>query len=320
MAVPSSAVTVKITGLEKSAVFPLAKATPSLVTAAWAAAVKVTGTAAMEEANVRLTLFKETVPPAAGVMLYTCVEAAPKVMEAIETSLLFTVTVLATDTPLPSVAATVMTAVPLDTPVTMPVLLTVAIVVGELVHVTVCDAVLGNTVAVSARVLFTPTAEGSAGVMAIEVAFCMTVSSIVPVPPLPSLAVAVMVTVPAATPVTKPLASTVAFEISPLLHVTPLSAASAGRTTAVNCWVLPAATLVKEDVTAIEVTFLGVTVSSTAPVTLLPSLAVAVRVALPSVKPVTKPLASTVAFEISLLLHVTSLSVASSGRTLAVNC
>src|SRR6218665_1851346 len=319
MAVPSSAVTVKITGLEKSAVLPLAKATPSLVTAAWAAAVKVTGTAVT--ANVRLTLFKETVPPATGVMWYTCAEAAPKVMEAIETSLLFTVTVLVSDTPLPSAATMVMTAVPLDTPVTTPVPLTVAIFERELVHVTVCDAVLGNTVAVSARVLFTPTTEGSAGAMAIEVALCVTVSTTAPVTPLPSLAVAVMVTAPAATPVTKPLASTVAFEISPLLHSISLLAASAGRTAAVNCWVLPAATLVKEDVTAIEVTFLGVTVSTTVLVMPLPSLAVAVTVALPSATPLAKPeAASTVAFEISLLLHVTSLSVASSGRTLAVNC
>src|SRR6218665_166963 len=63
----------------------------------------------------------------------------------------------------------------------------------------------------------------------------VTVSVVVPVTPLPSLAVAVMVAVPSATPLAKPeAASTVAFEISLLLHVTSLLAASAGRTGAGN--------------------------------------------------------------------------------------
>src|SRR6218665_3235664 len=71
----------------------------------------------------------------------------------------------------------------------------------------------------------------------------VTVSVVVPVTPLPSLAVAVMVAVPSATPLAKPeAASTVAFEISLLLHVTSLLAASAGSNAAVKRWGSPAAT------------------------------------------------------------------------------
>src|SRR6218665_1743939 len=210
------------------------------------------------------------------------------VIEAERVLVSVTVSVVVPVTPLPSLAVAVMVAVPSATPLAKPeATSTVAFEISLLLHVTsLLAASAGSTAAVNCRVSPTTTL-GEGGIIVIDAAFLgVTVSSIAPVTPLPSLAVAVV--------------------SSLLLHVTPLSAASSGRTATVNCWVLPAATAVEEDVTAIEVTFLSVTVSSTVPVTPLPSLAAAVTVALPSVKPVTKPLASTAALDGSLLLHATS--------------
>ena len=63
---------------------------------------------------------------------------------------------------------------------------------------------------------------------------------------------------------------------------------------------------------------LGVTV--TAQVSFLPpSAVVAVMVAVPAATPLTLPFSSTVATDVSLLLHVTFLLVASEGATLAVS-
>src|SRR6218665_17953 len=150
----------------------------------------------------------------------------------------------------------------------------------------------------------------------------VTVSVVVPVTPLPSLAVAVMIVVPVARPaVAKPAAFMVALVGSLLLHSTSLLAASSGSTTALNCRVSPTITPGEGGVIVIDVAFLGVTVSSRAPVTPLPSLAVAVMVTAPVAKPLTKPEeGSTVALAGSLLLHSTSLLAASSGSTAAVNC
>ena len=66
----------------------------------------------------------------------------------------------------------------------------------------------------------------------------ITVTAQVPVTPLPSLAVAVMVAVPAATAVTTPSA-TVATLASLVVHVTVLSVALAGRTVGVSVSVSP---------------------------------------------------------------------------------
>src|SRR6218665_3801585 len=101
--------------------------------------------------------------------------------------------------------------------------------------------------------------EGSAGVMAMEVAFTVTLTVTVTVTVsftlLPSLAATVMMAVPSPVPVTKPVASTVALLSSLLLQVTSLFVASAGSTVAVNCWLSPTTTWGEEGVTAIEVTF-----------------------------------------------------------------
>ena len=57
--------------------------------------------------------------------------------------------------------------------------------------------------------------------------------------PLPSAAVALMVTVPAALAVTRPVDETVAMEVLPDDHVTFLFVAFEGLTVADNCFVSP---------------------------------------------------------------------------------
>ena len=63
----------------------------------------------------------------------------------------------------------------------------------------------------------------------------MTVTCNVPETSGAATDVAVMVAVPGATPVTKPVGLTVAIASSSEAHVTDLSSASAGRTSADNC-------------------------------------------------------------------------------------
>src|SRR6218665_1567596 len=71
---------------------------------------------------------------------------------------------------------------------------------------------------------------------------------------LPSLAATVMTAVPSPAPVTKPVASTVAFFSSLLLPVTSLFGVWGGRRVAVNCCLSPTTTRGEEGVTVIEVT------------------------------------------------------------------
>src|SRR6218665_2833686 len=66
-----------------------------------------------------------------------------------------------------------------------------------------------------------------------------------------------MVTTPLVKPVTKPAASTEAFEGSLLLQVTSFFSASDGSTVVVNCCVSPTATLAEEGAMAMEATFFG---------------------------------------------------------------
>ena len=64
----------------------------------------------------------------------------------------------------------------------------------------------------------------------------------------------------------------------------------------------------------------GVTVTVAVPFFPLPSLAVAVMVAVPGAMASTRPVVLTVATAVLLVVHVTDLSSASSGATAAVNC
>src|SRR2546426_6745636 len=125
-------------------------------------------------------------------------------------------------------------------------------------------------------------------------------------PLLPSL-VAVMVTgPPAALPVTRPFASTVARLASLVTHVmvrpvSGLPAASFG--VAVSCRVVPTTTLAGDGVTSTEATGAGVTVTLDVP--LFPSLVAVMMTGPPTLFPVTRPFASTVARVGSLVPQVT---------------
>ena len=116
-----------------------------------------------------------------------------------------------------------------------------------------------------------------------------------PVTPLPSLAVALAVTVPSDTAVTSPVALMVAWPV-PLTtdHVTVLSVASVGKTVAVSCRVPLSVVIVEEPpapVTVMPVTGINwlVIVITRVPVTPDPSLAVATPVTVPLETAVTSP-------------------------------
>ena len=125
-------------------------------------------------------------------------------------------------------------------------------------------------------------------------------------PFLPSL-VAVMVTgPPAALPVTRPFASTVAMLASAVAHVTarPVRApplASFG--VAVSCTVAFTAMVAVAGVTSTEATGMGITVMAAVPA--LPSLVAVTVTGPPAALPVTRPFGSTVARPASLVLHAT---------------
>ena len=123
-------------------------------------------------------------------------------------------------------------------------------------------------------------------------------------PLFPSL-VAVIVTDPTATPVTRPLADTVASAAFELVHVTarPVSTfPTASLGVALSCVVAPTNTVAVAGLTVTDAT--GTVDTETAAVPLCPSL-VAVIVAAPTTTPVTKPLAETVATALLLVVQVT---------------
>src|SRR6266566_2886816 len=125
-------------------------------------------------------------------------------------------------------------------------------------------------------------------------------------PLLPSLVAVIVTGPPGALPVTRPFASTVARVASLVPHVTlrPVSglpAASFG--VAVSCSVAPTTTLAGDGVTSTEATGAGVTVTLDVP--LFPSLVAVMVTGPPTLLPVTRPFASTVARVASLVPHVT---------------
>ena len=134
----------------------------------------------------------------------------------------------------------------------------------------------------------------------------------------PVFVVTVIVAVPFPTAVTKPLEDTVATFVLLDFHVTVLSAASVGDTVAVNCTVAPL------DVKVAEVLFrlmpVGIIFTVTAQVAVFePVFVVTIIVAVPFPTAVTKPLEDTVATFVLLDAHVTDLSVAFDGVTVAVS-
>jgi hypothetical protein len=134
---------------------------------------------------------------------------------------------------LPSAVATVIVAVPAATPVTSPVLLTVATLVLVLDHARFWFvALLGRTVATSISL---PPTDSVVDVLLSDTEVGgteLTVTAHVAVL-LPSAVATVIVAVPAATPVTSP-PLTVATLVLLVYHVTALFVALLGRTVAVS--------------------------------------------------------------------------------------
>ena len=135
--------------------------------------------------------------------------------------------------------------------------------------------------------------------------------------------VAVIFTVPSATPVTKPVASTVAF-VSSLLDQLTSWLASTGKTVAFNLSVLSTLTVVKSSTEVIRISVgsgatitFGVITSGTWAVTSALTVEVAMTKTLPSLTPVTSPLSVTVALVASLVDQVT-LCGAPSGLTVTL--
>ena len=215
------------------------------------------------------------------------------------------VTVAAAVPAFPSLVA-VIVAVPAATPFTSPLLLTVAILVLLLAHVTVrpVSAVPAESFGVAVSCAVCPTVRlAVAGATATE-ATGIGVTVIPAVLLLPSL-VAVMLAEPGAMPVTRPLGLTVATVVSPLLHVTVRPAKvppAESFGVAVSCTVCATRIEAVAGETATEATGTGVTVTAALPA--LPSL-VAVIVAVPTAPLVTSPLLLTVATPGLLLTHVT---------------
>src|SRR5213082_1409176 len=200
------------------------------------------------------------------------------------------------DVPLLPSDVAVMVAEPAATPLTSPLPFTVATAVLLLDQVITRPdnglpfASLG--VAVSCTVSPTATLAGDGVTVTEATGASVTVTSDVPL--CPSL-VAVIVAVPAPTPVTSPLPFTRATAVLLLDQVTtrPLSGfplASFG--VAVSCTVAPCCTLAGDGLTVTAATGMLDTVTDAVP--LCPSL-VAVTIAEPAVTPVTNPFPSTVA-------------------------
>src|SRR5437667_11296930 len=208
----------------------------------------------------------------------------------------------------PSLVA-VIVAVPATTPVTSPLVETLATVEALDAHVTVrpgsefptesCGVAVNWTVPPTARL-------GVAGFTATEATGTATAVTVtVAVPLFPSL-VAVIIAPPTATPVTRPVADTVATPPLLVAHVTvrPLSGFPlASRSTAVSCAVPPMTTLGAPGLTLTAAT--GATVTVTAAVPFFPSL-VAVIVAAPGTMPVKSPVLLTVATTVLPLAQVTA--------------
>jgi len=217
-----------------------------------------------------------------------------------------------------------MVAEPTATPLTTPLLETVATAALSLAHVTVRPVSVlpfaSFSVAVSATVRPTATLAVAGLTVTVATGTCTTV--IVALPLCPSH-VAVIVAEPATFPVTSPFELTVATAVLLLAHVTVrpvngLPFASFG--VAVSCTVLPSSTLADAGVTVTLATGTGVTVTLDVP--LFPSL-VAVIVAEPVTTPVTSPLPFTVATAVLLLDQVTTRPVSAAPFAsfgIAVSC
>ena len=204
--------------------------------------------------------------------------------------------------------------------VTRPKSLTDATLVSSDDHVTLLSvASLGYTVAVNCFVTPIPIVSDEVLRDILLTYFFITVTEQVAFTPLPSLALQVIVAVPAALAVTRPELPTVATFVLSDDHVTLLSVASLGYTVADSCLVSPIYKVAVEVLRDMLVTGFF-TVTEQVAFTPLPSLALQVIVAVPAALAVTRPELLTVATFVLLDDHVTLLSVALLGYTVAVSC
>jgi hypothetical protein len=137
---------------------------------------------------------------------------------------------------------------------------------------------------------------------------------------LPSKVVTVIVALPAETALTVP-PDTVATDVLLLLHDTFLFVALEGETVALSVWLPPTVKdkLVVLRLTPVTATVLLPPVTVTEQVAvLLPSVVVTVTVAVPVDIPTTAPVEDTEATAVLLLVHNTTLFVASAGVTVAI--
>ena len=194
----------------------------------------------------------------------------------------------------------------------------------ELLQVTVRPASTlldaSRVTAVACEVAPTATEVGASEALTLATGTAVTVSP--PVPLRPSL-VAVIVALPTASAVTRPLLFTVATDVFELLHAIarPVSTVfTASRVTAVACVVPPTVTDVAANDTVTVATGAAVTASTAVP--LRPSL-VAVMVAVPTVSEVTSPAPLTMATAGLELAHATGRPVRTllaASRAVAVAC
>src|SRR6266566_395335 len=215
------------------------------------------------------------------------------------------VTVIA-DVPLCPSLVEVIVADPATTPLTRPLELTVAtdvLLLDQVIVRPVSGVPLASLgVAVSCTVCPAVTV-GDAGLTVTDATGTL-VTVIADVPVFPSL-VAVIVAEPATTPLTRPLAFTLATDVLLLDQVTTRPASGvplASFGVAVSCTVWPCGTLAGAGLTVTELTATFVTVIAAVP--LWPSL-VAVIVADPGARAVTFPFTSAIATDVLLLDHVT---------------
>jgi len=213
----------------------------------------------------------------------------------------------------------VIIAVPEAIAVTTPFAFTDATAVLELVHVTdLSPAFAGLTVAVACEVAPIEIDTGLSVTTILVGTIDETVILAVPLTPPAATLVAVINAVPGATAVTTPLAFTVAIAVLELVHVTDLSPAFDGRTSAVAVAVPPTANEFGVIVTVIPVGNTVFTVIVAVPFIAGAATLVAVIIAVPAPIAVICPLAFTVATEVFELVHVTDLSPAFEGFTVAV--
>ena len=137
---------------------------------------------------------------------------------------------------------------------------------------------------------------------------------------LPSVVFTVIVVLPADLAITIPEEDTSATDGALEDHVTDLSVAFDGVTVAVSDWVSPSVIVrvVLSRLTPVTDMTFALTVTAHVAV-LLPSVVFTVIVALPAVLAITTPDEETSATERALEVHVTDLSVAFDGDTVAVN-